>query len=545
MSKKNSIIFLFCFLFTLVNGSLAVSSPISQPWGMNAHLIFDSAKRHMSPICTAMKNAGVQIVRIDVYWSYNNLTGQKNVVDSAVFFADKNGLEILLNFPTVPAQKDSLSVEKWCKMLKFYAQRYNGQTPIRIAGEERFPKIQYFEAMNEPDYHYKEMNFTVTDIFELIKKSSLSIRSVRHDSETKIVMPGLCSFEPFVKKLLNYKDSEGKTLKDFIDIVSYHDYNKSDSGWEYDVKERIKSFAEAGLQDKEVWLTEFGTNMYETSFAEQASFLAKRSIVSLAYGIDKIFYYQFHYYGGNTFALAKQREDFYGMIDTGIKNSFAQFLENRNDGNYSIMTGDTPIRIYFQKNTQKRKWVSLHSLNNRILQQLQTKGLKISGKGFSIDSISLLNKKTKERQKIWDIRTNIDSASGKNLELSPKFFRAASKKERIIVYIDDIKDSSNQWEETRPFPVYSTYSFLTSIINKGSSKPKKIRSFPKGLLVYSWYNQNNEKIYILWSDSEKIKKVDREKFSKEISVFNTFGAEIEKDEIEVSQSPIFIVEKSN
>ena len=406
MKKITFFLFLICVFLASMSICSATEPSTKVPqknkastlWGMNAHLVFDSAKRHMRPICTAMKDAGVQIVRIDAYWSYENIMGQQKALDSAVFFADKNGLEILLNFPTVPAKRDSLSIEKWCKMLKNYAQRYNGQTSIKIAGEERFPKIQYFEAMNEPDYHYKEMNLSAADIFELIKKSSISIRSVRHDSDVKIVMPGLCSFEPFVKELLHFKDSNGKTLKDFIDIVSYHDYNKSDSGWEYDVKERIRSFSEAGLQGKEVWLTEFGTNMYETTFADQASFLAKRSIVSLAYGIDKIFYYQFHYYGGNTFALANQREDFFGMIDTGIKNSFAQFLENRNDGNYSIMTGDVPIRIYFHPNTQKRKWFSLHNINKRVLQQLQTKGLKISGKGFTIDSVIILNKTTKERQ---------------------------------------------------------------------------------------------------------------------------------------------------
>ena len=299
MKNKHDIVFFICILFTFISSSLAASSntevsqkkKISSPWGMNAHFVFDSAKRHMDQLGKAMKKAGVQIVRIDAYWDFDNLMGQQKSLDSAIFFADKYNLEVLLNFPTVPAKRDSLSIEKWCRMLKNYAQRYNGQTPIRIAKEERFPRVRYFEAMNEPDYHYKEMKFTAAETFHLIKMSSTAIRSVRPEPDVKIVLPGLCSFEPFVYELLNFKDTNGNTLKNYIDILSYHDYNKSDSGWEYDLKERMKSFSKAGLQDKEVWITEFGTNMYETTFEDQASFLSKRSVVSLAYGIDKIFYY--------------------------------------------------------------------------------------------------------------------------------------------------------------------------------------------------------------------------------------------------------------
>ncbi len=545
MVKKSYVVFLFCFLFALSSECFTAQSNISQPWGMNAHLVFDSAKRHMKQICEAMKNAGVQIVRIDAYWSFDNLMGQQNALDSAIFFADKYGLEVLLNFPTIPAKRDSLSIEKWCKMLMNYAKRYNGQTSITIAGEERLPKVRYFEAMNEPDFHYKEMKFTAAETFHLIKKSSLAIRSIRQEPDVKIVLPGLCSFEPFVKELLNFKDDNGNTLKDFIDIVNYHDYNKSDSGWDYDVKERLRTFTKAGLQDKEIWLTEFGTNMYETTFEEQASFLAKRSVVTLAYGLDKIFYYQFHYYGGNTFAIANQREDFFGMVDTGIKNSFAQFLENRNDGNFAIMTGDAPIRIYVNPKTKKRKWVSLHSINKRILQQLQTKGLKISGKGITVDSVVLLNKTTQERHNIWNTRTSIDSATNHNLELAPSLFQTVSKKDRILVYIDDIIDSSDEWEDTKPFPVYSTYAFLTSLLNEGSSHPKKIKNRFKGLVAYNWQNQNGEKIYIFWSNSDQPQKINLKEFNQNISVYNTLGKEIKGKEIKVSQSPVFIIENRN
>lgn len=551
MKNKHDIVFFICILFTFISSSLAASSntevsqkkKISSPWGMNAHFVFDSAKRHMDQLGKAMKKAGVQIVRIDAYWDFDNLMGQQKSLDSAIFFADKYNLEVLLNFPTVPAKRDSLSIEKWCRMLKNYAQRYNGQTPIRIAKEERFPRVRYFEAMNEPDYHYKEMKFTAAETFHLIKMSSTAIRSVRPEPDVKIVLPGLCSFEPFVYELLNFKDTNGNTLKNYIDILSYHDYNKSDSGWEYDLKERMKSFSKAGLQDKEVWITEFGTNMYETTFEDQASFLSKRSVVSLAYGIDKIFYYQFHYYGGNTFAIANQREDFFGMVDTGVKNSFAQFLENRDEGNYSIMTGDTPIRIYMTPKTQKRKWVSLHGINNRILNQLQTKGLIISGKGFAIDSVVLTHKTTNKRENIWNGHTLIDSASGNNLALSPDLFQSVSKKNRILVYVDDIKDASGEWEEIRPFPVYSTYTFLTSLLKDGSSYPKKIKTKFKGFNVYRWQNQDGEKIYIFWSDSDKAKSLDLSKFSGPISIYNNYGAELQGTTIEVAQSPVFIVEK--
>ena len=209
------------------------------------------------------------------------------------------------------------------------------------------------------------------------------------------------------------------------------------------------------------------------------------------------------------------------------------------------MTGDAPIRIYVNPKTKKRKWVSLHSINKRILQQLHTKGLKISGKGITVDSVVLLNKTTQERHNIWNTRTSIDSATNHNLELAPSLFQTVSKKDRILVYIDDIIDSSDEWEDTKPFPVYSTYAFLTSLLNEGSSHPKKIKNRFKGLVAYNWQNQNGEKIYIFWSNSDQPQKINLKEFNQNISVYNTLGKEIKGKEIKVSQSPVFIVENRN
>ena len=552
MNNKRLAVFLFLFLFTLVCGNLTVlpdfgkaddgldKTTIVSPWGGNAHLVFDSAKRHMDQICSAMKKAGIQFVRLDVYWSYEDLMVQQDLLDSAVFFATKNDLEILLSVPTIPSKRDSLSVEKWCGMLQSYAQRYNGKNAIRIGNLTLYPNIRYFEAMNEIDALEKKIS--VPEAFGLIKKSSLAFRAGRPEGGINVVLQGFCTFEPYVKELLFYRDLDNKSIADFVDIVSFHDYNKSEKGWVEDIQRRINLFARAGLQNKELWLTEYGSNFYEDSFEDQASFFTKRSVVSLSYGIKKLFYYQFHYYGGNTFPLNNQREDFFGMIDTGIKNSYAEFLENREDGNYAIMTGEKPIRVYISEKSKKRKWISLHSLNSTILPKLQLGGLKIRGDGFSVDSLALMDKKTKAKRIVWRGNVVLDSASNMFLKLDGATFASASKKDRILVYISNIQNTMDEWDRLSPFPVYSSYSFLASMLSEGATVPKMVMNAPKGIISYMWSNKKSEKIYIFWADANEAKTLDLKKIGLKGRVYNNYGDEMNTERLVVSRSPIFVIE---
>lgn len=530
------------FAAGMIGQQFSAEKSISNPWGMNVHLVFDSAKPHMNNICTAMKNAGVQFVRVDAYWSYDDMLGQKSLLDSAIFFAEKHGFEVLLNFPTVPSRRDSLSIVKWCEMLATYVNRYNGNTAISIDGETRFPKVRYFEAMNELDFHYKEMKLSVKEAFELIKKSSVAIRSVRTDSSAKVVLPGLSSFEPFAYALLNYKDSYGISINELVDVMSYHDYNPSESGWEYDVKERLRSFSKTA-QGKEVWLTEYGSNIYETTFDEQASYFTKRSIVALANGIDKVFYYQFHYYGGNTFKLNNQREDFFGMVDTGIKNSYMEFLENKDDGDYSIMTGKDPIPVYITKKNLKRKWVSLHNLNFHILSKMKSKGLKISGHGFNVDSMAFKHKTSNRENVFWRGSIPIDRSLNRTLSIAPAVFDTLSNKNRLLVDISNVQNISDEWNDLKVFPVYEAYSFLSSMLAEGSTKPHLITDAPKGVVMYSWHKNDGRKISIFWSAHENNIAVESAMFKKNFIVFDNLGQEINSVSLVASKSPTFVVEQ--
>lgn len=553
MTEKRRAVFIICFLLASLCGVMAAiagsektdkeilaKKKIFEPWGMNVHLVFPSAKPFMNQLCAAMKDAGVQIIRIDGYWSYGNMLAQRALLDSAMYYADLHGLKVLLNFPTVPTRRDSASVDEWCKMLKYYASRYDGETPIRLtdSGEVRYPKVNYFEPMNEVDFVYDQGKITLEEAFMLTRKSAEAIREARPESDVKVVMAGICSFSQFVKKFLSYKDKDGISLKELVDVVSYHDYTTSADGWMYDIKRRKKEFKEAGLEDKEIWLTEYGSNLYETDFDEQASFFVKRSVEALSLGIDKIFYYQFHYYGGNTFPLKLQREDYFGMVDTGIKNPYVEFLENRDDGEFSIMTKGRPIRVYITG----EKRVSLHELNDLILRQLKDSGLKIAGKGFSVVSVVLFQKKTKKESVIWTGKIRVDSDSNQVLKLKPELFKTATKNDCILVYVENVPEKIFGWDELRPFPVYEAYTSLASLLVKEASLPVKLSKENK---QYAWSKPDGTNVLAIWDELGEMMLTRAEGVDSGYYIFDDLGRKLKKRNILIRNSPFLFVGKDS
>ena len=392
--------------------------------------------------------------------------------------------------------------------------------------------------MNEVDFVYDQGKITLEEAFMLTRKSAEAVREARPESDVRVVLAGICSFSLFVKKFLNYKDKDGVSLNDLVDVVSYHDYTTSADGWLYDIKRRKKEFKEAGLEGKEIWLTEYGSNLYETDLDEQASYFVKRSVEALSLGIDKIFYYQFHYYGGNTFPLKLQREDYFGMVDTSIENPYVEFLENRDDGNYSIMTGGQPIRVYI---TGRRK-VALYGLNDRILRKLKYQGLKVAGKGFSVVSVVLFQKKTKEEKTVWNGNVEINSDGSRVLKLNPELFGSATKNDGILLNGEDVRDKLGGWDKLRPFPVYRAYAFLTSLLGEGSPLPMKLS---KNNNQYVWRTPDGVDVLTAWDELGKKIVAWTEWANSSYYIYDNSGCKLKKGSDLKRNAPFFFIGKDS
>lgn len=474
------------------------TSLAENPWGMNVHLGFNCTKPHAEEIFKAIKKIGISCVRVDVYWWYDNMFMQKDHCDYAMWLADKYNIDILLVFPQLPNRTDDTFLKEYAGMFEYYCSRYNGKTPIVIKGEQtpRYPKIKYVEPCNEVEYHYRSEKVNVAQTFLLMKTAAQAIHS--SDSTIKVVLPGMSSaHSEFLDSLLLSNDSEGHGLFEYFDIFNIHDYswNTGDfnSNWQY----WQNLYHKSKFNDKPIWITEYGKSLWELTKKDQADILLRNSIVQLSKGVQRMFYYHFHSFGGNYFKTHRQIEEYYGIIDTGISNSYVSFMENDGIFNKAISQGDGLEKVYINKNTDS---VSIYTMNKIISMKLQENGVAIGGMGYTMDSVVI--KSGNKDIVLWRGQKMISSMGKDFLCLDAKLFKNLKDDDKLVVYFSNPKDTNGKWIGLAPYPAYYAYKQLSSVLNEGYTTPTlEIKS--RNCFVAKWQNTKKHLYYYaLWSEKD-------------------------------------------
>ena len=483
------------------------SSPnLSKSVGVNTHLSFSNSVNYTPELCKSLRKNGVDFIRLDVYWWYGNYKMQLTEIDKAVYMADKNNLSILLNFPLVPAMTDEKTMMDWTDMLAFYASRYDGTHEIRPAGEKkgRKIKIDYFEIMNEPDIACPRKGISVDDLFKMTKLSSEAIRDVRPDA--LMVLPGLCYSNDFSKKYLSYKNAEGQTLKDYVDILNIHAYFDNQKVYIKQLEEWASIFRSSGLIDLPLWITEYGHSSWEYKEEERANMYIQQTLIGLSLGVEKMFYYQFHSYGGNYFISHPQREEYFGMITPSISNSYASFLENDGTWKNALSKGDGLHRVYIRD--KNKDSLSIYTLNKTICSKLKKNGLAVSGNGYTLNSISIVHKDSRE-ERIWNGAVEITADNSRNrVDVSKQAFQNIEESDKIVFRISGVKDISESWIGAQSYPVYESLSTLTSLLRGIAERPKM--TVGDGYTKITWNRKNKKTVIVLWSTDGKPHKVNCE-----------------------------------
>jgi hypothetical protein len=467
--------------------------------GMNAHLTFPCSINHIDELCKSMADAGVSMVRLDLYWSPKNMYYQRRDFDRAAYYVTKYGMSIELNMPQIPLNIDNNTLTKWSEVIGYYAKRYDGNTVIDIGNGEEPRKIciRHFEIMNEPE-HWQNSGLSVELFYKYVKLATETIRKVRQQGDALIVLPGISNQCSYNERLLEYRDSDGKGLKDYIDIWNFHYYStKEDKMWD-ELSSWITFFYKHnGLGNKPIWMTEFGHSLWEQTEDKQGQLLPKQALVAAALGVDKIFYYQFHQFGGNYFSK-RQKEDFFGIIDTSIKNSYGSFWEN--DGIYktAICDGDGSRKIYITP--RRGNNFSLYTLTESICRKLKTSGVAIGGKGFTIDSVIL--KKKNGINTILYTGNFIISQKGicKILRLHKNYFRDVEQSDILVVKIKNVTNLSNQWNGLHPLKSFYTYKTMVKELEGCHNVFHDNRL--KDITVLRW-NVGSLLRYAIWSNTGK------------------------------------------
>ncbi len=513
MKRSFITISILALLFCLIGWQGIASPPLVigdddslyvSPWGMNAHLTFENSRGNVENLCKSLAECGVSVIRLDVYWWYETMFMQQDYCDQAVYYADKYGLEVLINFPQLPSRTDDKFFEEWLNMIKSYVQRYDGKTGIRVPNEAevRYPKVKYFEALNEVEINYNRQNLSIKEVFKLIKESSNAIHSISLTEKPVVVFPGLGIFNDFMKQLFEYEEN-GKHVVDFIDVLNVHSYEPKTEGfisfmerW----KERRKSYK---CNDKPFWITELGNSLWDVSYEKQKENLEKQYILALAYGIERIFYYQYHSFGGNYFKTHVQKEEYFGIISPSISNSYVSFMENDGRYNRAISQGDGLKRIYIKKDVDS---VSIYTINDVISNKLKDKGVAIGGKGYTIDSVSIYHFDFSSNV-VWKGSRRIGASGRDYLCIDANKFRDISIDDKLIVYFSNPKDTTGKWSGVDVYPAYNAYKSLSSVLNKGCTRPV-IKVKDRDVYIAKWKNIKNKKFYYaLWTENKETKRI--------------------------------------
>lgn len=474
------------------NARLGVS-----PWGMNAHLTFSCSTNYVEELCKSMKDAGVDMIRLDVYWWYGNMLMQRELCDRAVYYADKYGLKILLNFPQLPNRTDQLFVEEWLGMIKYYALRYNGSNPITIKGEniERYPYVKYFEVLNEVELKYQKQGINVKDAFMLIKTSSDLLHSLHLKEKPVVIFPGISPFNSFQESLLKYREGN-KSILDYVDVFNVHIYTKKTEDFIFTVKFWIKVLKKIHNGQMPIWITELGNSLWDVAEKTQEGNLIKQYLIASSFGIERIFYYQYHSFGGNFFDNIDQREEYFGIIDYGVSKSYISLLENDGSNTTPLSEGDGLKKVYAPlKNNGK---VYLYTLTDLVKRKVQEDGLVIGGEKIKVYRVSIQDSSGKD-DTIWLGDKTISTKNNSITQIPSYFFKNITTKDKIVVYLKKLEEGEN-WEGLKPLKAYYAYKHLSSIFNKDSSRPT-LNNISKNQVI-SWQTKNKF-YYVLWNDKEK------------------------------------------
>lgn len=505
------------------------------PWGMNAHLTFPNSYEHVEELCKSMSDVGVDIVRLDIYWWYGNMFMQQELCDKAVYYADKYGLKILLNFPQIPNKIEQSVIDEWLNMIRGYALRYNGSNAIWIEGEKtpRYPKVTYFEVMNELELKYKEQNIDIKGAFKLIKESSEMLHNLAQNEKLQVVLPGISRIDDFVRELFEYKEG-GHSVVDYVDVLNTHIYTTKTDDLIYLINKWKELRELHHCEDKPFWITELGNTLWDVSEKTQADNLFKQYILSMAYGVERVFYYQYHSFGGNYFKNKHQKEEFFGIIENSTSKSVVSFWEN--DGIFkSLSEGDGLGKIFITDSLK----ATIYTITDKMCKKLKDNGVAIGGKGYTINKITIKRSAGNEHV-LWEGKWTATNHN-KPLQIPSEMFGDITPKDSLVAYISNVK-GYKEWQGVKPMLAYYAYQYLASILNEGSTRPL-IEKASNGTYITYWkYKGTN--YYAIWNDkNDNVTVTLNDKSNVFISRYNGNRMQLKNTCIRVGNSPVVLESK--
>lgn len=240
-----------------------------------------------------MKEAGFGWTRMDFVWNGiepENGTFRFDELDRFVDNCTEAGIEILAILD-YSAEWASSGPEGWEGRDRFPPKYLSDWEEYVYETVEHFEgRVSHFEIWNEPNIRY--FWFPQPDpkeYFDLLKTAYSAAK--RANPDCKVLIGGTIGFDvDFIREVYI------QGARSYFDIFAIHPYTGdvpydmgNFSGNMSAVKEAISEFGDSG---KEMWFTEMGWSTSDTTTKEdQADYLVRSYVLSLAMGADKLFWF--------------------------------------------------------------------------------------------------------------------------------------------------------------------------------------------------------------------------------------------------------------
>lgn len=295
----------------LVEPLFPCTKNLKNPYGVVSH--FSHVSRDF-PTQTKqielMKQAGISNVRYDFWVPYNKDWDKHEnlpVLDTAIWRTRKANIELLgVLFVGWNGQRAWDRASYYKEFLEYLISCYK-------------EKVLYWEVMNEVNMtSWRDevpSDSTIKYYVGLLSETYMKLRSANR--KIKVTSTGLAdNKDDFLEQMCKHKAYK------YFDILNFHTYDLPESLPEkYNM---IKGLMEKYNWRKPVWLTECGMTTYVDSLIhpliipnkqkekEQAFRLPRTYIISFAYGVDKVYTYNFR---------AREKDIYYTEDNFGILHS--------------------------------------------------------------------------------------------------------------------------------------------------------------------------------------------------------------------------------
>lgn len=198
------------------------------------------------------------------------------------------------------------SMDDYIEFLKKFVERYDGDGVDDMPGL-KYP-IKYWEIMNEPSMRgldVTQLKFfygSPQDYLEILKSSYAAIKE--SDPEAKVVMGGMAGMHKQFREFWGQIISEAGN---YFDVANIHSIDTSERREDMFVLSFKQFLEEHGVENKPIWITEaqFGKLEEPLPPDELDPLVLRATVLSLAFGADKIFYISDNWIYKETFQMYK------------------------------------------------------------------------------------------------------------------------------------------------------------------------------------------------------------------------------------------------